>query len=61
MISWDREIFDLATQIRAKHGTKTPDALHLAVAVVAQCEEFWTNDHRLTAAARGRIGIRVVG
>jgi predicted nucleic acid-binding protein len=60
-IPWDREVFDLATQIRAKHGTKTPDALHLAAAVVGQCDEFWTNDHRLNAAARGRIEIRVVG
>jgi predicted nucleic acid-binding protein len=61
IIPWDREIFELATQIRALHGTKTPDALHLAAATVGRCEEFWTNDHRLNAAARGRIEIRVVG
>jgi predicted nucleic acid-binding protein len=51
--------FDLATRIRAAHGTKTPDALHLAAAMLGECEEFWTNDSRLKAAARGRLQIRI--
>jgi uncharacterized protein len=53
------ETFDLATELRARHGTKTPDALHLATAILAGCHEFWTNDHRLTAAAAGRIVLKV--
>jgi predicted nucleic acid-binding protein len=45
-------VFDLATELRAAHHRlKTPDALHLAAAVKAGCEELWTNDHRLDAVA----------
>jgi uncharacterized protein len=53
------ETFDLATELRGLHGTKTPDALHLAAAILGGCQEFWTNDHRLSAAARNRIGLKV--
>jgi len=53
------ETFDLATEVRARHGTKTPDSLHLAAAILGACTEFWTNDHRLRAATEGRIGLRV--
>ena len=42
-------VFDRATQIRAIHGFKTPDAVHLAAAVEAGCTVFLTNDHRLAA------------
>jgi len=53
------ETFDLATQLRGLHGTKTPDALHLAAAILGECQEFWTNDHRLSASARNRIELKV--
>ena len=53
----DTTVFDLATQLRAEHKLKTPDALHLAAALNAGCDEFWTNDHRLANAAQGRINI----
>ncbi len=52
-------VFDLATELRAQHGLKTPDALHLAAALRAGCDEFWTNDEHLAKAAAGRIGIVV--
>ena len=42
-----REVIDRATEIRAKYGFKTPDAIHLAAAVVSGCNVFLTNDHRL--------------
>lgn len=51
----NKAVFDLATELRAQHGLKTPDALHLAAAISAGCDEFWTNDLRLTQAAQGRI------
>lgn len=50
-----RRVFDLATELRARHRLKTPDALHLAAAIEAGCEEFWTNDQRLDAAAAGHL------
>ncbi len=53
------ETFDFATELRGHHGTKTPDALHLAAAILGGCQEFWTNDHRLSSAARNRIELKV--
>lgn len=52
-----REVFDLATELRAVHGIKTPDAIHLAAALHSGCDEIWTNDDRLAKAAAGRIGV----
>ena len=52
-----RAVFDLATELRALHGLKTPDAIHLAAALHSGCDEFWTNDDRLAKAAAGRIGV----
>ena len=33
--------------IRAQYNFKTPDSLHLAAAVISNCDVFLTNDHRL--------------
>jgi predicted nucleic acid-binding protein len=40
-------VIDLATEIRANFGFTTPDAIHLAAAMVTKCDEFLTNDQRL--------------
>jgi predicted nucleic acid-binding protein len=42
-----------AAYLRALHGLKTPDALHLATARLAGCSALWTNDDRLAKAAPG--------
>lgn len=55
LVTLSREVVDRATQIRADHGLKTPDALHLGAAVVSACDAFLTNDHRLD----GFSGIRI--
>jgi predicted nucleic acid-binding protein len=47
MISLTRDVIDRATEIRALYNFKTPDSLHLAAAVTANCDVFLTNDHRL--------------
>ena len=52
-----RKVFDVATELRAAHGLKTPDAIHLAAALHSGCDEIWTNDDRLAKAAAGRIGV----
>ena len=49
----DESIFLHAAEIRARHGLKTPDALHLAAAQLAGCDALWTNDKRLAEASRG--------
>ncbi len=56
-IQASRPVFDLATELRAMHNLKTPDALHLAAALHGGCDQFWTNDLRLQKAAEGRIDI----
>jgi uncharacterized protein len=40
-------VIDRATDIRARYGFRTPDAIHLAAAVVSGCDVFLTNDYRL--------------
>ena len=43
------DVVDLATLYQAHHRYTTPDALHLAAAVVADCDIFLTNDRRLSS------------
>lgn len=42
-----REVMDCATDIRAQYEFRTPDAIHLAAAVMSSCDVFLTNDHQL--------------
>lgn len=42
-----RIVMDRATEIRARYGFKAPDAIHLACAVIAECDLFLTNDKQL--------------
>ncbi len=52
-----RDVFDIATELRAFQNLKTPDALHLAAAIHHGCTEFWTYDLRLKSAAADRLRI----
>jgi predicted nucleic acid-binding protein len=45
------DVFEAAAELRAEHGLKTPDALHLAAALLGGCAALWTNDQRLASAA----------
>jgi predicted nucleic acid-binding protein len=60
-IALDKAVFELATELRVRHRVKTPDALHLAAAIHAGCEQFWTNDSKLARAAEGRIEVIDIG
>jgi predicted nucleic acid-binding protein len=53
------EVFDLAAGLRAKHGIKAIDALHLACALHHGCREFWTDDDRLAKAAGRGLSVKV--
>lgn len=57
----DQSVFELATQLRVHHRVKTPDALHLAAAIRAGCDQFWTNDGKLASAAQGHIEVINIG
>lgn len=56
-VGLDKQAFELATQLRAQHNLKTPDALHLAAAIASGCHEFWTHDQHLAAAAQNRLQV----
>jgi len=53
------DIYRKAAQLRAAHGIKTPDALHLATAQYHVCTGFWTNDERLDTIAE-RMAVNVL-
>lgn len=55
-----RAVFGRASELRAAHRIKTPDALHLAVALAGGCTEFWTNDDRLANAAADHVRVVVL-
>jgi predicted nucleic acid-binding protein len=56
-LSINEQAFEIATELRAVHNLKTPDALHLATAIHHGCTEYWTNDIRLKTAAADRLYI----
>ena len=54
------QVFEQATRLRAQFGLRTPDALHLACALVHGCDELWTNDDRMVRAGQG-LALNVLG
>lgn len=42
------QVIDRATELRARYGLKTPDAIHLATAIESSAAEFWTADAALS-------------
>ena len=58
VIPLSRQVIDQATELRARYGFKTPDAIHLAAAINGGCDLFITNDHRLSRCKE--IAIEVI-
>ncbi len=56
--AFETAVFDRATDIRARYGFQTADALHLAAAIEAGCDLFVTADRKL--AAFGDIEVLLV-
>lgn len=53
IISIKREVFDLATDLRATHRLRTPDAIHLAAAIIGGCSESGLMINGLQQQRRG--------
>lgn len=53
-------VFDRAARLRANHGLRPLDALHVATALEHGCAELWTADARLSKAAVPGLAIRFV-
>jgi len=51
MLPLNVEVAASAAELRAQHGLKGPDPLHLAAALIGKCNVPWTNDRRLSSAA----------
>lgn len=49
LIPVDDKVAELAATIRAQHRFKTPDAIHLATAVIGGADAFLTNDAQVVA------------
>lgn len=58
MVNLDRSVFEYATTLRVEKQLKTPDALHLASVMIANCDEFWTNDLRLAKYATTKMCVK---
>jgi len=56
ILAIDVEVAEIAAELRAKYGVRTPDALQLA-AVQAGATGFITNDRRLEAIKELEIGV----
>ncbi|MCD2449354.1 PIN domain-containing protein [Methylicorpusculum oleiharenae] len=48
-------VFGQTTDLRVIHHLKTPDALYLAAALTANCDQFWTNDQQLVKAINDKL------
>lgn len=51
----NRQIAELAANIRAQYNVRTPDSLHLATAIHTNCDAFLTNDLGLKRITELRI------
>lgn len=47
IVPLSRLVIDQATDLRARYGFTTPDAIHLAAAIFNKCDLFLTNDQGL--------------
>jgi predicted nucleic acid-binding protein len=59
LLPLSRQAIDEATELRARYSFRTPDAIHLAAAIVGGCDLFLTNDQRLNRCRE--IDVEVIG
>ena len=55
LIDIDRPLLRGAAQLRAAFDLKSPDAIQIAAALVAQCSAFLTNDRRIPSVPGLRV------
>ena len=60
LLPLEPEHYVRAAELRARHGIRTPDVLHLAAAQMHGCDELWTNDNRLAGASES-VAVIVTG
>ena len=55
LLGLNAAVFEKATDLRARLNLRTPDALHLAAAIVCGCDVFLTNDQTLQRCTEIRV------
>lgn len=50
-------VVESATDLRARYGFKTPDAIHLATAILEKADTFFTGDAQLGRCAEIRVEV----
>lgn len=55
LASVNEAVAELASDLRARHNLKTPDAIHVASAIVSVCDTFITNDRMLSRVTEIRV------
>ena len=55
VLNFKREHVEVAAQLRAEHGFKTPDTIQLALTVEEDIPAFLTNDQQLTAVDKTEV------
>jgi predicted nucleic acid-binding protein len=55
LVSVDDTVAGRAADLRARYNLRTPDALHIATALVTGCDAFLTNDLRLKRVTEIRV------
>ena len=55
LLGLNAAVFEKATGLRARLNLRTPDALHLAAAIVCGCDVFLTNDQTLQRCTEIRV------
>ncbi len=53
----DAAVIERATELRARHGFRSPDAIHLATAAIAQTDLFLTGDAALARCDEVKVEI----
>ena len=49
MLPFDADVAEISSDLRARYGVRTPDAIQIATAIRHKAETFITNDERLTS------------
>jgi predicted nucleic acid-binding protein len=57
MMPFDAYIAEISSDLRARHGLRTPDAIQVATAVRHKAETFITNDERLASVKEIKVTI----
>lgn len=55
LLALNAAVFERATELRARLNLRTPDALHLAAAILGVCDVFLTNDETLKRCTDIRV------